>query len=67
MVTFILGASDPEMQFIKEAVQLARFPYVQATYENLPVKPHRAYMADGYQGHLLGYPVFVECEVRGFT
>ena len=65
MVTFILGASDPEMQFIKEAIQIAGLNFIQATYNGQPVKTKTAYRANGFDGKLKGYAVFVECQVEG--
>jgi len=64
VVTFILGASDREMQFIKEAIQLAGYTYAQATLDNKPVKSNQAYIANGIHGRIDGYSVFVECNVR---
>lgn len=67
MITFILGASDPEMQFIKEVLQLTGYPYALATYNDKPVKSSCAYKANGILGKVTGYPVFVECDVHSIS
>lgn len=69
MMTFVLGAPDPEMAEIERLLRAhgASTRIVHAAHDGKRVHPGNAYAATGTDRRILGEAITVECSVYGVT